>query len=406
MIKKILPLIYIKDIERLKKSQKVILCLESKFFNIFKIELDNVLNAEDRIEKIEDRLEIIFSQYTLNEYILEYEILETKKKKETLIVYLLNISKLEKSIIIDDIQKYKILSLFPAFLKCREYKKNENFYNFDIDSEVMIISKYTAEKIENIEIFSLGKQSIENLYNINFDNDKVSDSTISIIDTYLENIEENYDVIFTGKNIRLEDLYTEKKNISFFNIGNLEYKKYLNFLPKDIKKKYYFYYVNEFYLLTILVLTIILFISTFFINYKIRKKEEYIINLQYNSSNLEENIFNMRKEMEEIEENMKTLKEKLEKVEYIDFKVSSLLYDISALSPSEISIESIEYDDKKVLNIIGKAKSEISIIKFIENISSAKNFKMLNWDYILKNKDFFEFKVEVKYFLNKRLLPI
>lgn len=403
MIKKILPLIYINDIERLDKSQKVVLCLESKFFNIFKIELDNVLNVEDRMEKIEDRLEIIFSQYTLNEYILEYEILETKKKKETLIVYLLDISKLEKNIIIDDIQKYKILSFFPAFFKCREYTENGNFYNFDIDNEVMVISKYTSGKIENIEIFSLGRQAIENLYNVNLNNNEISDSTISIIDTYLENIEINYDVIFTGKNIKLEDLYTEKKNISFFNIKNLEYRKYLNFLPKDIKKKYYFYYINEFYLLTILILTIILFISTFFINYKIGKKEEYIINLQYNSSNLEENISNLRKEMEEIEENIEILKEKLEKVEYVDFKINLLLYDISALSPNEISIETIEYDDKKILNIIGKAKNKASIIKFIENISSVKNFKMLNWDYILKSRDFFEFKVEVKY---KKLLPI
>ena len=53
MFKKILPLSHIEDIE--KKVKNTVLNLENKFFSIFKIQVENIINEEDRKEKIEDR---------------------------------------------------------------------------------------------------------------------------------------------------------------------------------------------------------------------------------------------------------------------------------------------------------------------------------------------------------------
>ena len=58
MFKKILPLSHIDDIE--KEVKNTVLNLENKFFSIFKIQIENIINEEDRKEKIEDRLEVIF----------------------------------------------------------------------------------------------------------------------------------------------------------------------------------------------------------------------------------------------------------------------------------------------------------------------------------------------------------
>ena len=90
MFKKILPLSHIDDIE--KKVKNTVLNLENKFFSIFKIQVENIINEEDRIEKIEDRLEVIFPRYNSDDFVLRYEILKKDRKKENIVVYLLDLS--------------------------------------------------------------------------------------------------------------------------------------------------------------------------------------------------------------------------------------------------------------------------------------------------------------------------
>ena len=51
MFKKILPLSHIDDIE--KKVKNTVLNLENKFFSIFKIQVENIINEEDRKLKID-----------------------------------------------------------------------------------------------------------------------------------------------------------------------------------------------------------------------------------------------------------------------------------------------------------------------------------------------------------------
>jgi len=88
MFKEILPLSYIEDIE--KGVKNTVLNLENKFFSIFKIQVENIINEEDRKEKIEDRLDVIFPRYNSDDFVLRYEILKKDRKKENIVVYLLD----------------------------------------------------------------------------------------------------------------------------------------------------------------------------------------------------------------------------------------------------------------------------------------------------------------------------
>lgn len=116
MFKKILPLSHIDDciIDR-DISKNTILNLENKFFSIFKIQVENIINEEDRIEKLEDRLEVIFPRYNSDDFVLRYEILKKDRKKENIVVYLLDLSLLN-NYIIDDMKDYGFVSIIPSFL--------------------------------------------------------------------------------------------------------------------------------------------------------------------------------------------------------------------------------------------------------------------------------------------------
>ena len=80
MFKKILPLSHIDDIE--KEVKNTVLNLENKFFSIFKIQIENIINEEDRKEKIEDRLEVIFPRYNSDDFVLRYKILKKIGRKK------------------------------------------------------------------------------------------------------------------------------------------------------------------------------------------------------------------------------------------------------------------------------------------------------------------------------------
>jgi len=81
MSKKTLALSHIDNY--INGGKNTILLLENKFFYIFKVQIENVLNEEDRKEKLEDRLEIVFPRYNSDDFVLRYEIL----KKEVGLVF-------------------------------------------------------------------------------------------------------------------------------------------------------------------------------------------------------------------------------------------------------------------------------------------------------------------------------
>ena len=387
MSKKTLALSHIDNY--INGGKNTILLLENKFFYIFKIQIENVLNEEDRKEKLEDRLEIVFPRYNSDDFVLRYEILKKYKKRENIVVYLMDINYLNDCII-DDMKDYGFISIIPSFFISREKKDLNHYFNFDISETMLVITEYMNNNILDIQTFKLSKSSLDN-------EDFEVEDKFSIINTFLANITENIHIVFTGDKINFEDLELENKNYSFYSVDNLDFSKYPNFLPEDLRNKYSLYYIESKYLYILLGLSIITIILTIIIHYSLNSSEKKLEALELESTKLEEEIENARNEMEEIEVESKNLQEFLVKKEDMDIKISSFLEELTYLCPEYLKISSIEYDENKIFNIEGKTDKVERITKFLENITNSKNFILSNYDYILKKANEIEFKIEVKY---------
>ena len=387
MSKKTLALSHIDNY--INGGKNTILLLENKFFYIFKIQIENVLNEEDRKEKLEDRLEIVFPRYNSDDFVLRYEIYKKEKKRENIVVYLMDINYLNDCII-DDMKDYGFISIIPSFFISREKKDLNHYFNFDISENLLVITEYMNNNILDIQSFKLSKSSLDN-------EDFEVEDKFSIINTFLANITEDIHIIFTGNKINFDDLELENKTYSFYSVDNLDFSKYPNFLPEELRNKYSLYYIEDKYLYILLGLSIITIILTIIIHYSLNSSEKKLEALEFESTKLEEEIENARNEMEEIEVESKNLQEFLVKKEDMDIKISSFLEELTYLCPEYLKISSIEYDENKIFNIEGKTDKVERITKFLENITNSKNFILSNYDYILKKSNEIEFKIEVKY---------
>ena len=387
MSKKTLALSHIDNY--INGGKNTILLLENKFFYIFKVQIENVLNEEDRKEKLEDRLEIVFPRYNSDDFVLRYEIYKKEKKRENIVVYLMDINYLNDCII-DDMKDYGFISIIPSFFISREKKDLNHYFNFDISENMLVITEYMNNNILDIQSFKLSKSSLDN-------EDFEVEDKFSIINTFLANITEDIHIIFTGNKINFDDLELENKTYSFYSVDNLDFSKYPNFLPEDLRNKYSLYYIESKYLYILLGFSIITIILTIIIHYNLNSSEKKLEALELESTKLEEEIENARNEMEEIEVESKNLQEFLVKKEDIDIKISSFLEELTYLCPEYLKISSIEYDENKIFNIEGKTDKVERITKFLENITNSKNFILSNYDYILKKANEIEFKIEVKY---------
>lgn len=387
MSKKTLALSHIDNY--INGGKNTILLLENKFFYIFKVQIENVLNEEDRKEKLEDRLEIVFPRYNSDDFVLRYEILKKDKKRENIVVYLMDINYLNDCII-DDMKDYGFISIIPSFFISREKKDLNHYFNFDISETMLVITEYMNNNILDIQTFKLSKSSLDN-------EDLEIEDKFSIINTFLANITEDIHIIFTGNKINFDDLELENKTYSFYSVDNLDFSKYPNFLPEELRNKYSLYYIEDKYLYILLGLSIITIILTIIIHYNLNSSEKKLEALELESTKLEEEIENARNEMEEIEVESKNLQEFLVKKEDMDIKISSFLEELTYLCPEYLKISSIEYDENKIFNIEGKTDKVERITKFLENITNSKNFILSNYDYILKKSNEIEFKIEVKY---------
>ena len=387
MSKKTLALSHIDNY--INGGKNTILLLENKFFYIFKVQIENVLNEEDRKEKLEDRLEIVFPRYNSDDFVLRYEILKKDKKRENMVVYLMDINYLSDCII-DDMKDYGFISIIPSFFISREKNDLNHYFNFDISETMLVITEYMNNNILDIQTFKLSKSSLDN-------EDFEVEDKFSIINTFLANITEDIHIVFTGDKINFEDLELENKTYSFYSVDNLDFSKYPNFLPEDLRNKYSLYYIESKYLYILLGLSILTIILTIIIHYSLNSSEKKLEALELESTKLEEEIENARNEMEEIEVESKNLQEFLVKKEDMDIKISSFLEELTYLCPEYLKISSIEYDENKIFNIEGKTDKVERITKFLENITNSKNFMLSNYDYILKKSNEIEFKIEVKY---------
>lgn len=376
MFKKVLPLTYLEE-ERRRNS---ILCLENNFFYIFRVKIQNVINEEDRLERIKDNLEIIFPKYEEESFELRYELSKEHKKEEELIVYLLDIEYLN-NFITDDMKKF--ISIIPSFFLCRE-KGLKNYFNFDLSENTLVLSEYVDGRVAEISTFKVSNSSyeddyVENLININ-----------------LMNMNKNTEIIFTGREINFENLDLGDKNYSYFKVENLDFRKYLNFLPQALQNKFNIYYMNEKYLFSILLSSLIMLLSTIILFYNISSSEEELENLNMKQAKLEEKISATRSEIEELEKEKIEMNEEAKVESNNSFKVNLFLEELSRCCPREVDIISVEYEGD-IFNIEGSTKNMKYIVEFLRELSYSSQLKLSNYDYIMRNNSKIDFKLELKY---------
>lgn len=390
MIRKIFNLTYLNNFKHQKIKNKTILCLESDYFNVFRFKVENILNEEDRKIKIEDRLEILFPKYEYSKYILEFEIVEKTNEDEILLVYLLDIEKIKEKNknIIDDITKFKIISIIPNFLKVREYKGKDSFYNFDLGNNTLIVSRYKNSIIEDIQLFQI---------DFSESSDTNNSSYFNIINSFLTYIDSNTPILFTGKEINFDNLILDNKNFLRFDVDKINIKNYPNFLPQNIKKKYFLYYTNEKYLLSLFLLTIISSILLIFLYTNINKLENKLASIHSQKFSFENDIENLKKENAELEKFKLEIVKEIDEIENSKFEIHKLLEEIFKNVPKNLKLISIEYDEQKVFNIIGESIEITAINSFLKNLQNSKNLYLKNSDYILKKENTYEFRFEIKY---------
>ncbi len=371
------------SLKNINSKKKSILCLENYFFHSFIIKVENVINEEDRIEKIEDRLEGIFSDYDNSKYLLRYEKLEESKKDEKLGVYLLDLDLLEENFIIDDKNKNKFISVIPSFLKCREFTENENYFNFDISKKAITVSKYILGKLENISTYVIEEKNFEESYS-------------EIINTYISSIDNSYAIVFTGEKINKNALIDKNKKIYDFDLEKFSLDKSPNFLPEDLKNIYTYFYNNSKNLLILFILSLFLLVIGIFLNYKINSLENIFVNIQIKNSNIKDEITDVREKMAEIEKSKLYLEKELEKNKNNNLKLNFLLNFLAKIS-EDIKIKSIERDKNSIINIVGMSYESEKVIEFLNKIEQSEFFELVNYDYIINTENIFEFKAEIKY---------
>ena len=93
---------------------------------------------------------------------------------------------------IDDMKDYGFVSIIPSFFVCREKKNTDYYFNFDISETILVVTEYMNNNILDISTFKLSKSSFDSEEEVDIE-DKYS-----IINTYLANIEDNIEIVFTG----------------------------------------------------------------------------------------------------------------------------------------------------------------------------------------------------------------
>lgn len=389
MIKKLFPIVYIETIA-LSKQKNSVLCLENKYFRIFKLTIKNVINEEDRIAKIEEQLEIQFSRYNSSDFILKYELFKRSKDSEILLVYLLDLEKLSCFYNYKEKNNLKIISIIPSFFLCRNYDVDKTIINFDISDQNLVISKHINNELIDFVFYqndiSFTTDKLSNLNYLSFEN---------TINTHLEDISNKCEIIFSGNKKNYNNLNLHDKNFLFIDFQEIDFKKHLNFLPNELQRKYFLYYVNFKFLTYIFISMIIFIFLAIFIYFKISTLEKQLNEIETEISLLIDTNENLRAEIADIESNLNKLEKEIKNKASVNFKVAELFKELQYVTPKNVKITSIDYDGKKIISILGFSNSFKDINIFLGNIQNSEKLFLENYDYILKNQKKLDFKLEL-----------
>lgn len=387
----------LKDIENNKNIKKGILVLESEYFEIIKVILEEGLDEREREYEIEEQLENRVINYEVLDYVEKEISLGKKDGIEESIIILIKREKIyEIANRIKD-KKIEIKGIIPGFLLkylSNNDKENEIFLDIGMVRTTAVIFKNNILKdiitvdVERNEILDSQEEFNELLERIMFSIEEESFDDIERLTIY----EKDRELENLIKNSELSE-----KEMSIENWKNYEmiFNKSFDFIPAEYRKGIE-QRKNIKSGIVILLGTLVVEFLLFFLLTSIRNNEmKNIEKLEIDLGNFKEKIEKKRQEIKNFE-NFKEKKSKLmEKMSFGKFKMYEALEELKKCKSSQMNFEGIEYNGKDILKIIGKAQEEKDIYEFEKNILKNNRFFYLNHDYIKKQENGYEFQIDI-----------
>lgn len=387
----------LEEIESSQDIKKGILVLESEYFEIVKILLEEDLDEREKEYEIEEQLENRIINYEVLDYIEKEISLGKKDGMEESVIILIKREKIYEITNKVKDKKIDLKGIIPIFLL--KYlsdfnKENEIFLDIGLVRTTFVIFKNNILKdivtidIERDEILNSQEEFNELLERITFsieeeNFDDIEKITIYEKDRELENLLENSEL--------------SEKEISIENWKNYEitFNKSFDFIPVECKRgmeqrKYIKYGIS------ILLGTLVAEFLLFFLLINIRDKEmKNIKKYERDLGNFKEEIAKKRQEIKNFEDFKEKKSKLMKKMNFGKFKIYEVLEELKKCKSSQINFEGIEYNGKDKLKIIGKSLEEKDIYEFEKAILKNNNFIHLNHDYIKKQQNEYEFQMDI-----------
>ncbi len=385
------------SLEDMKNIKKGILILESEYFEIIKIILEEDLDEREREYEIEEQLENRIINYEAVDYIEKEIFLEKKDGTEEILVILIRREKIYE--IADRVREKNIelKGIIPVFLLkylSNKEKKNEIFLDMGIDRTSVVVFK--DNKLKDIVTIDIEKN--EALYSLEEFNELLERIIFSIEEENFDSIEKItiYEKDKELKNfIGKSELYKKEAVVENWRNYEITFNKSFDFIPleyrKGMEQRKYLKYGT-----TIMAVILIIEFFLFFFFANIRNNEmKSIESLEKDLGNLKGKIEKNRQEIKKFE-NFKDKKSKLmKKMNFGKFKIYEILEELKKCKSSQIYFDGLEYDGKNILKVIGRATEEKEIYEFEKNILKNNNFFYLNHDYVKKQEYDYEFQMDI-----------
>ncbi|MBR8700607.1 hypothetical protein IX317_000931 [Fusobacterium sp. DD29] len=366
----------LEEIENVQNKNGVLI-LDSSFFIILPITIDIIDDPREREMEVDDKIEEVIEDYSPIDFISKEIHLKIEDEQEKILIILLERGKIE-SIIAQLKEKGITLSgIYPLFLLEFFNKEEEAKTYIEINEEGFRLYYFKDERLNN---FNQVEFSLEDL---------MED------DEYLQDyIEDSY--VFTYSNTDKE-IYSNFYFINFrdWHKYKLFYNRDLDFLPPAYQESLHLKSRVKILTAVLSVFIIIQSISSLLLNVYISNKKNYLHTIENRIGTLQEAVNVEKLKIVDIEKKLSLLNFENKEGSFSGLKISTLLKNIMD-SKHAITIDSIEFTDKKILKISGITSDEENFYDFEKNILTYKIFRKINHDFFTLNDNSFNFKLEIE----------
>lgn len=387
----------LKEIENNQNIKKGILVLESEYFEIIKVILEEGLDEREREYEIEEQLENRIINYEVLDYVEKEISLGKKDGIEESVIILIKREKIyEITNRIKD-KKIDIKGIIPVFLLkylSNNDKENEIFLDIGMARTTTVIFKNNMLK----DIVTIDAERDEILDSQEEFNELLERAMFSIEEESFDDIEK---ITIYEKDRELENLIRNselsEKEISIENWKNYEiiFNRNFDFIPAEYRKGIEQRKNIKSGMVILLGILVVEFLLFFFLTSMKNNEMKKIEKLERDLGNFKEKIEKKRQEIKSFE-NFKEKKSKLvEKMSFGKFKIYEVLEELKKCKSLQMNFEGIEYNGKDMLKIIGKAQEEKEIYEFEKNVLKNSRFFYLNHDYIKKQENGYEFQIDI-----------